>query len=77
MSTDSPTPEPFVGAIYRATRNRTGRRWEVIGRERWGWHLYPLGGDCGTAGGVKGLWKSTDDLADRRRWQLIGSKPRP
>ncbi len=67
-------PEPpFVGAVYRATRNATGRHWEVDHfREGFGWRLWPMGDDWGTGGGVRALWKSTDDLRDRKRWRMVG-----
>jgi hypothetical protein len=63
---------PFVGAVYVSTRNRTGRRWEVVRLDpRFGWLIWPMG-DSTLGGGVKALWKSTDDLRDRKRWRMVG-----
>lgn len=65
-------PEPpFVGAVYKA-RTKSGRRWEVVSFDKLGWHLWPMGGDVGGFGGVKGIFRSTEELRDRKRWRMVG-----
>ncbi len=68
-----PGPEPpYVGAVYVSARGRSGRRWEAWSHDdRYGWRLHPMGDDVHGFGGVKGLWRSTDDLRDRKRWKFI------
>lgn len=63
-------PEPFVGAVYVA-RTRSGRRWEVWREGRWGWHLAPMGASGGF-GGVKWIWRTAEQLQDRKRWRMVG-----
>lgn len=64
-------PEPpFVGAVYVAT-TKSGRRWEVVRERSHGWHLYPMG-VTGGFGGVKAIYRSTEELRDRKKWRMVG-----
>lgn len=63
LSNLSEAPAPIVGGIYKAKRSRTGREWECT-RTRWGaqYHLIPLGGDWGSGGGVKSIWRTAEQI---------------
>lgn len=61
---------PEIGDIYVA-RNRSGRRWKVWALKPWGWGLMPLGDRGGGFGGVKNIWRSTEQLQDPTKWEKV------
>jgi hypothetical protein len=55
---------------WRYRSRRRGRIWRITGLTPFGWQLSPDGwATVGTAGGVKSLIRSRDDLDDARKWE--------
>lgn len=63
------TEEDRTGWCYRSRRRR--RVWRVFRGSRWGWHLSPEWTVPGTAGGVKGITRTSEDLDDLKKWERV------